>query len=191
MSDDLADIVLAVDGCGPAWQWAQTLPDGTTVEQAWNTCPDASWLFWIVSKCSGYQGSKIRLAMASCSRTVLPIIPDGPKKDACIRYLDSVERDIKAHSENSANVLRQDAMEMWDIELGAPWCEAVAYEIVQLAESVSYEDMLILAESALDLRYSKLLALMADCVRVALPWDAVELDILALIATSGQKGPGT
>jgi hypothetical protein len=188
-SATIADIILALDGCDEAWQWANTLPDTTTVEQAWESCPNASWLFWLLLK---RDGDNVRLAMVSCARVLLPILSDGPDKDTCERYLDSVDRAIRNSSGDADDCLQQDAMALWDVVVmsDGDTREGAVYEAVDLADTVSYESMLVLAEAALGLHYSALLATMADRVRIACPWSSVGDGIHEVITEAMSRGIG-
>ena len=80
MKTKLCRYLKNLGACAPALNWIDA--DSLNNSQiAWNTCPDASWLFWVVAKHLGKPGwptyQEIVLAACDCAEAVLHLIPDG------------------------------------------------------------------------------------------------------------------
>lgn len=56
------------DACDASVEWARQLPDGTTLEEAWNACPWVSWLGWFLAALYRHEGLSLEpLVLVSCS----------------------------------------------------------------------------------------------------------------------------
>lgn len=54
--DLLREQLRAIGACEPALQWLSSQPADTTLQMAWETCPDWTWLRWLKVSCDdGYR----------------------------------------------------------------------------------------------------------------------------------------
>lgn len=76
--------------CGVSMEWARGLPDGTTLEAAWNACPRVAWLGWFLTNLHGYEGVPLEtLVLVSCAlvRAMYKGNPDVEVPDDAERVL--------------------------------------------------------------------------------------------------------
>jgi hypothetical protein len=57
-------------------KWAAELLEGTTLQQAWDLCPRADWLLWLLAR-TGAERKLLTLAACACARTALPFVAAG------------------------------------------------------------------------------------------------------------------
>jgi hypothetical protein len=191
MSQEHADTVASIGGCVTAWDWALELPKNTTLEQAWNACPDGAWMIWLLSQCDAEQQHKIGLVRARVARLVLASIPDGPGKAIATRVVESLERWLEWPCSNAHEVLFADGMALADlIEVEPSRRIEASYQAIVLADGGDIEEMIGWWREALDLTEEAMLAKTADCVRAVHPWSAVCGSVETLIAEAKEKGPG-
>jgi hypothetical protein len=62
--------------CRESVMWAGELWEGTTAQQAWDLCPRAEWLLWLLAR-TGADRKLLTLAACACARTALPFLPAG------------------------------------------------------------------------------------------------------------------
>jgi hypothetical protein len=63
--------------CQDAHDWLEELDPSWTPQQAWDACPNAGWVFWLLGRCK--QPDEPNIVRASCriARTVLHLVPAG------------------------------------------------------------------------------------------------------------------
>jgi hypothetical protein len=74
----------ACDGPGEAIEWLESLPDGTTLAEAWRRCQRADWLLWALDKAGidGLYQRDLRLhAVSSARRALLRERREGREPD--------------------------------------------------------------------------------------------------------------
>lgn len=76
--------------CNSSMEWTRGLPDGTTLEEAWNACPWVEWLGWLLTNLHRYEGVPLEtLVLVSCAlvRAMYKGNPDVEVPDDAERVL--------------------------------------------------------------------------------------------------------
>ncbi len=72
------EILLALDACGDARQWADDLR-GIPARKAWEACKRGDWLLWLAAKLN-VDRKLVVLAACDCARTALQFVPAGEER---------------------------------------------------------------------------------------------------------------
>jgi len=81
-TESLLDLLLRLDACEGAREWASTQPDPRT---AWAVCQRADWMLWIAAALLPRQ--IVVLAACDCAETVVHLIKDGGSQMAALLAL--------------------------------------------------------------------------------------------------------
>ena len=74
--------------CDDAVKWAEPF---ATLQEAWDVCPRADWMLWLLVQLHGYKGAVVHAAV-DCAETALPIFEERYPNDPRVRDCLAVTR---------------------------------------------------------------------------------------------------
>jgi len=72
-TNEIVRVLRSLRACEESVKWAAELLEGTTLQQAWDLCPRADWLLWLLAR-TGAERKLLTLAACACARTALPFV---------------------------------------------------------------------------------------------------------------------
>jgi hypothetical protein len=96
----------SLHACRESVMWAGELWEGTTAQQAWDLCPRADWLLWLLAR-TGADRKLLTLAACACARTALPFVrADEDRPRIAIEWTESWARGEASMGEVRAAISR-------------------------------------------------------------------------------------
>jgi hypothetical protein len=91
-TNGIVHALLRLGACKRSITWAKELPPSASLQQAWDLCPHADWLMWLLGEVRADQ-KLIVLAACACARTALQYVPAGENRPRLA--IDEAEKWVK------------------------------------------------------------------------------------------------
>jgi|WetSurMetagenome_2_1015567.scaffolds.fasta_scaffold167117_4 hypothetical protein len=78
-ANEIVSVLRGLRACEESVTWARGLPSGTTLQQAWDLCPRADWLLWVLGEAKADRRLFV-LAACACARTSLRFVTSDEKR---------------------------------------------------------------------------------------------------------------
>lgn len=172
----------ASEASGTFLRWVNALPDDTTVEAAWETCPNGDWLVWLVARLhlAGLLPRRpLALAVCAATRATNAAVKGHAAEGPCLAALDAAEAYV--HGRGNIAAL-QAAIAAAYTAIGAMAAAAPATPEHSRVNNIAYDaaDAADVADSS-NAKWAADVAQAISCwegtapaIRAAVPWAEVE-----------------
>ena len=96
----LKALMRKLGACEEAREWVSSLPNTTTLNEAWEKCERAEWMLWLVGKMADKPNWPTRkdviLAACACAETALKYVPKGELRPG--KCIETVRRYVRGEA---------------------------------------------------------------------------------------------